>query len=110
MLAAQEEGRRAAAPGTPASKVNAACRAPIEDAGLGDSFRHRMGHGIGMDVHERPFLSAEDETPLEPGMTFTDEPSIIVDGRYSLRIEDIIVVEEGGGRRLNSYPAALTVN
>src|SRR6476646_10418366 len=110
MLAAQEEGRRAAAPGTPASEVNAACRAPIEDTGLGDSFRHRMGHGIGMDVHERPFLSAEDDTPLEPGMTFTDEPSIIVDGRYSLRIEDIIVVEEGGGRRLNSYPAALTVN
>jgi len=110
MLAAQEEGRRAAAPGTPASEVNAACRAPIEDTGLGDSFRHRMGHGIGMDVHERPSLSAEDDTPLEPGMTFTDEPSIIVDGRYSLRIEDIIVVEEGGGRRLNSYPAALTVN
>jgi Xaa-Pro aminopeptidase len=110
MLAAQEEGRRAATPGTPAHEVNAACRAPIEDAGLGDYFRHRMGHGVGKDVHERPFLSAEDETPLEPGMTFTDEPSIIVEGRYSLRIEDILVVEEDGGRRLNSYPAALTVN
>ena len=61
--------------------VNAACRAPIEDAGLGEHFRHRMGHGIGMDVHERPFLSTEDETPLEPGMTFTDEPSIIIPGR-----------------------------
>jgi Xaa-Pro aminopeptidase len=69
-----------------------------------------MGHGIGKDVHERPFLSAEDETPLVAGMTFTDEPSIIIPGRFGLRIEDIIVVEEGGGRSLNSYPAALTVN
>ena len=63
-----------------------------------------------MDVHERPFLSTEDETPLEAGMTFTDEPSIIVPGRWSLRIEDIIVVAEGGGRKLNGYPAALVAN
>jgi Xaa-Pro aminopeptidase len=110
MLAAQEAGRAAARAGALAREVNAACRAPIEAAGLGEHFRHRMGHGIGMDVHERPFLSPEDETPLEPGMTFTDEPSIIVPGRFSVRIEDIIVVEEGGGRKLNSYPAALATN
>jgi Xaa-Pro aminopeptidase len=110
MLAAQEAGRAAARAGAPARDANAACRAPIEDAGLGEHFRHRMGHGIGMDVHERPFLSAEDETALEAGMTFTDEPSIIVPGRWSLRIEDIIVVAEGGGRKLNSYPAALVAN
>jgi Xaa-Pro aminopeptidase len=107
MLAAQEAGRAAARAGALARDANAACRAPIEDAGLGEHFRHRMGHGIGMDVHERPFLSPEDETPLEPGMTFTDEPSIIVPGRFSVRIEDLIVVEEGGGKRLNTYPAAL---
>jgi Xaa-Pro aminopeptidase len=110
MLAAYEAGRAAARPGTSASEVNAVCRAPIEEAGLGEHFRHRMGHGIGKDVHERPFLSTEDETPLEPGMTFTDEPSLIVPNRWSLRIENIIVVEEGGGRSLNSYPAALVVN
>jgi Xaa-Pro aminopeptidase len=110
MLAAQEEGRRAAGAGALAREVNAACRTPIEDAGLGEHFRHRMGHGIGLDVHERPFLSAEDETPLQPGMTFTDEPSLLVPGRYGLRIEDIIVVEEGGGRTLNSYSPSLTVN
>jgi Xaa-Pro aminopeptidase len=110
MLAAQESGRAAAKTGTPARDVNAACRGPIEEAGLGEHFRHRMGHAIGMDVHERPFLSTEDETPLEAGMTFTDEPSIIVPGRFSVRIEDIIVVEEGGGRVLNSYPAALVAN
>jgi Xaa-Pro aminopeptidase len=110
MLAAYEAGKAAARTGARAQEVNAACRAPIEDAGLGEHFRHRMGHGIGKDVHERPFLSPEDETPLEPGMTFTDEPSLIVPGRWSLRIENIIVVEEGGGRSLNSYPTALTVN
>jgi D-alanyl-D-alanine dipeptidase len=110
MLAAQEAGRAAARAGTPAREVDAACRAPIEDAGLGEHFRHRMGHCIGMDVHERPFISSEDETPLQVGMTFTDEPSILVPGRYSLRIEDILVCEEGGGRKLNSYPAALVAN
>ena len=110
MLAAQEAGRAAASAGTPACDVNAACRAPIEAAGLGEHFRHRMGHGIGMDVHERPFISTEDRTPLQPGMTFTDEPSIIIPDRYSLRIEDIVVCEEGGGRRLNSYPAALVAD
>jgi Xaa-Pro aminopeptidase len=110
MLAAQEAGRAAAAVGTPASEVNAACRRPIEEAGLGEHFRHRMGHGIGMDVHERPFISTEDETPLQAGMTFTDEPSIIIPGRFSVRIEDIVVCEEGGGRTLNTYPAALVAN
>src|SRR5439155_12012541 len=88
MLAAQEAGRAAAAAGTPAAEVNAACRGPIEEAGLGEHFRHRMGHGIGLDVHERPFISVEDTTQLEPGMTFTDEPSIIIPGRFSVRIED----------------------
>jgi Xaa-Pro aminopeptidase len=109
MLAAQEAGRAAASAGTTAAAVNAACRAPIEAAGLGEYFRHRMGHGIGMDVHERPFISTEDETPLQPGMTFTDEPSIIIPGRYSVRIEDIVVCEEAGGRKLGSYPPDLVL-
>jgi len=100
LLAAQEAGRRAAVPGALARDVNAACRAPIEAAGLGEGFRHRMGHGIGLDVHEPPFLSVEDETPLESGMTFTDEPSILVDGRFGMRVEDILVVTDGGGELL----------
>ena len=100
LLEAQEAGRAAAVPGAFARDVNAACRAPIEEAGLGDGFRHRMGHGIGLDVHERPFLSVEDETPLEAGMTFTDEPSILLDGRFGVRVEDVIVVTESGGRML----------
>ncbi|MGH3004267.1 MAG: M24 family metallopeptidase [Gaiellaceae bacterium] len=101
MLEAQEAGRAAAVPGARASVVNAACRAPIEDAGLGEFFRHRMGHGIGLDVHEQPFISVEDETVLETGMTFTDEPSILWDGHFAVRIEDIVVCAAGGGEILN---------
>ena len=110
MLAAQEAGRAAARPGTLAREVNAACRAPIEEAGLGEHFRHRMGHAIGLDVHERPFISPEDETPLEAGMTFTDEPSIIVTGAFGVRIEDIVVCEDGGGRYLVEYPKDFVAN
>ncbi len=109
MLAAYEAGRAAAAAGTPACEVDAACRAPVEEAGYGEYFRHRMGHGIGMNVHERPFLSVEDDTPLEVGMTFTDEPSIMIPGRFSVRIENVIVCEEDGGRSLNRYPDDLVL-
>jgi Xaa-Pro aminopeptidase len=110
MLAAQASGLAAAASGALAREVNEACRRPIEEAGLGEHFRHRMGHGIGMNVHERPFLSAEDRTQLEAGMTFTDEPSIMIPGRFSVRIEDIIVVEDDRGRMLNTYPSTLVAS
>jgi Xaa-Pro aminopeptidase len=110
MLDAQEAGRAAAVPGARACEVNAACRAPIEDAGLGEYFRHRMGHGIGLDVHEQPFISVEDETVLEAGMTFTDEPSILWDGHFAVRIEDIVVCAEGGGQVLNGLSRAPMVN
>jgi Xaa-Pro aminopeptidase len=109
VLAAQEAGRAALRPGVPCSEVNRLCREPIEAAGYGDAFRHRMGHGIGMDVHERPFVSEEEDTPLEVGMTFTDEPSILLD-RFGVRIEDVVVCEPEGGRKLNAFPPALIVN
>jgi Xaa-Pro aminopeptidase len=110
VLAAQEAGRAALRPGVLASEVNAACRGPIEEGGHGPNFKHRMGHGIGMDVHERPFLSEEEETPLEVGMTFTDEPSILVDGDFGVRIEDVVVCEPEGGRKLNRFSTELIVN
>jgi Xaa-Pro aminopeptidase len=107
MIDAQAAGQAAAKPGATAAEVNRACRQPIEEAGYGPYFRHRMGHCIGMDVHERPFISEEDQTPLEVGMTFTDEPSIMWHGKVGVRIENIVVCEEGGGRKLNSYPVDL---
>ena len=104
MIDAQAAGQAAAKPGVTAAEVNRECRAPIEEAGYGPYFRHRMGHCIGLDVHEHPFISEEDQTPLEVGMTFTDEPSIMWHGKVGVRIENIVVCEKQGGRKLNSYP------
>ncbi len=110
VMEAQAAGIRSVRPGVPASAVNAATRQVIVDAGLGDWFRHRTGHCIGLDVHEKPFISEEDDTPLEVGMTFTIEPSVFRPGYYGARVEDIIVCEEGGGRKLNEYPTTMVVN
>jgi Xaa-Pro aminopeptidase len=103
VMEAQAAGIRAAKPGTLASEVHAATRKVIVEAGLGEWFRHRTGHCIGLDVHELPFISEEDDTPLEAGMTFTIEPSVFRPGHYGARVEDIVVCEEGGGRKLNEY-------
>ena len=67
-----------------------------------------MGHGIGLDVHERPFLSPEDETVLEAGMTFTDEPSILLDGLFGVRIEDDVFVTGDGCENPVRFPKELT--
>jgi Xaa-Pro aminopeptidase len=110
MIEAQAAGQAAARPGATCAEVNRACRQPIEEAGFGPHFKHRMGHCIGLDVHELPFISEEDQTPLQVGMTFTDEPSIMWHGRLGVRIENIVVCEERGGRKLNSYPIDLVAN
>ena len=110
VMEAQAAGIRAVRPGSPVSSVHAATRQVIVDAGLGEWFRHRSGHCIGLDVHERPFISEEDDTPLEVGMTFTIEPSVFRPGYYGARVEDVIVCEEAGGRKLNDYPTAMVVN
>jgi Xaa-Pro aminopeptidase len=82
------------------SQADAAARKVIVDAGYGAEFRHRLGHGIGMDVHEPPFLTAGDETPLREGMLFTIEPSITQMDNFSARVEDVVVARPGGGEPL----------
>ena len=109
VMAAQQAGIEAVRPGVPASEVHRATRAVIEAAGYGDWFRHRTGHCIGLDVHEEPFISPEDHTPLEAGMTFTIEPSIFWPGRVGVRVEDIILCTEDGGVKLNEHPTTLVV-
>lgn len=109
VIAAQAAGIAAVRPGALAKDVHNACRDVIVAAGYGDHFRHRTGHCIGLDVHEYPFISEEDETPLEPGMTFTIEPSVFWPGRVGVRVEDIVVVTETGGRRLNEYSPTMVV-
>jgi Xaa-Pro aminopeptidase len=82
------------------SQADAAARKVIEDGGYGEMFRHRLGHAIGMDVHEPPFLTKGDETPFREGMLFTVEPSIMNYGGFSSRVEDVVVVRPGGGEPL----------
>jgi Xaa-Pro aminopeptidase len=109
VIAAQAAGLAAVRPGVPAREVDAACRQVITEAGYGDWFRHRTGHCIGLDVHEYPFISEEDETPLETGMTFTIEPSVFWPGRVGVRIEDIVLVTPDGGVKLNQYSPEMVV-
>ncbi|MXV92027.1 MAG: M24 family metallopeptidase [Chloroflexi bacterium] len=84
------------------SDADRAARDVIESAGYGEAFRHRLGHGIGMDVHEPPFLTRGDETPLQDGMLFTIEPSIMQLNDYSARVEDVVVARAGGGEKLTN--------
>lgn len=109
VIAAQAAGLAAVRPGALACEVDTACRQVIVDAGYGDGFRHRTGHCIGLDVHEYPFISEEDRTPLEPGMTFTIEPSVFMPGRVGVRIEDIVLVTADGGVTLNEYSPDMVV-
>ena len=109
VMAAQQAGIDTVRPGVKASEVHRATRQVIVDAGYGNWFRHRTGHCIGLDVHEEPFISPEDDTPLEAGMTFTIEPSVFWPGRIGVRVEDIILCTEQGGVKLNEHPTTLAV-
>jgi Xaa-Pro aminopeptidase len=89
--------------------VDRAARAVISEAGYGERFVHRTGHGIGLDLHEPPYIVEGNETPLEPGMTFSDEPGIYLPGRFGVRIEDQVVVTPAGAERLNGASRELTI-
>jgi Xaa-Pro aminopeptidase len=92
-----------------AEQANTIARRVVEDAGYGEHFRHRLGHGIGMDVHEGPFLTPGDATLLQTGMAFTVEPSIYHIGQIGARIEDVVIVRPGGGEILNESSSTLRV-
>jgi D-alanyl-D-alanine dipeptidase len=101
---AQEAGFRAVRPGAACQDVDRAARAVIAEAGHGEFFIHRTGHGIGVTTHEPPYMIEGERQPLVPGMCFSVEPGIYLPGRFGVRIEDIVTVTEGGGRRLNDAP------
>jgi Xaa-Pro aminopeptidase len=109
VMAAQAAGIAALKVGNTCAQADAAARAVITDGGYGPAFRHRLGHAIGMDVHESPFLTAEDETVLEEGMCFTVEPSIFMPRHLGARVEDVVVVRPNGGEALTSGFQALRV-
>ncbi|MEP7291775.1 MAG: Xaa-Pro peptidase family protein [Chloroflexota bacterium] len=91
-------------------QVDAAARQVVEDAGYGPNFRHRLGHGIGVDVHEPPFLTKTSTTVIQEGMLFTIEPSILHAGGFSARVEDVVAARPGGGEKLtNGFQSLIVV-
>jgi D-alanyl-D-alanine dipeptidase len=106
---AQQAAFEAVRPGAAAQDVDRAARAVIVEAGYGEAFVHRTGHGIGLEVHEPPYIVEGDETTLVEGMTFSDEPGIYLDDRFGVRIEDQVLVTATGAERLNEADRALAV-
>jgi Xaa-Pro aminopeptidase len=106
---AQQAAVDAVRPGATAESIDAAARDVITAAGFGEFFIHRTGHGIGLDVHEEPYIVSGNELILEPGMAFSVEPGIYQEGRWGARIEDIVVVTEGGVESFNQRPHDLLV-
>lgn len=106
---AQAAGRAAVAPGVPAQDIDRAARAVIAEAGFGDFFIHRTGHGIGLEVHEHPYIVEGNEMPLEEGMTFSIEPGIYLSGDFGMRIEDIVAVRAEGVDELNRSDRSLHI-
>ena len=98
---AQEAAVEAVEPGVKAGEVDAAARSVIEDAGYGEEFVHRTGHGVGLEVHEEPYIVADNDRELEEGMVFSIEPGVYLPGEFGVRIEDLVAVTADGCERLN---------
>lgn len=110
VMASQKAGIAAMKAGeVTAAQVDAAARQVIVEGGYGEAFRHRLGHSIGLDVHEPPFLTASDHTTIQEGMLFTVEPSITQFETFSARVEDVVVARPGGGEPLTSGYQSLIV-
>lgn len=106
---AQAAGVRAVRPGATAGDIDAAARDVLSEAGLGEAFVHRTGHGIGLDTHEAPWILGGSDVALVPGMTFSVEPGFYLEGRYGARIEDIVAVTVDGVEALNVVDRGLVV-
>lgn len=109
VLEANRRAREAAFAGARACDVDCAARSVIERAGYGPQFTHRTGHGLGMDLHEPPWISATNTQVLRPGMVFSVEPGVYLPGRFGVRIEDIVVVTDGACRCLTGLDRELIV-
>ena len=96
-----------ARPGVRAAEIDRAARGVIEEAGYGERFVHRTGHGLGLDVHEPPYISATSEAVLEAGCVFSIEPGIYLEGRFGVRLEDIVILREDGAEILSGLSRAL---
>lgn len=109
VMAANQAAFEAAKPGAVCEDVDKAARSVIEKAGYGQYFTHRLGHGLGLDVHEHPYLSAGSKHIIQAGNVFSDEPGIYIPGRFGVRIEDLLFVHPEGAERLTPLDHALRV-
>ena len=110
VLEAQKAGEAAVKAGCTGQDVDRAARSVITSAGYGDFFLNRLGHGIGVAIHEAPYIIEGNETPLEPGNVFSVEPGIYIPGKFGVRIENLVAVRsDGSGEPLNHYPREMIV-
>ena len=106
---AVEAAMAAARPGVQAKEVDAAARQSLTNDGYGEYFIHRTGHGLGIDVHEPPYISSSSETVLDTGMVFSIEPGVYLPGRFGLRLEEIVILREDGPEIFSELPRDLHV-
>ena len=106
---ANQRGREAAVAGATARDVDRATRDVVERAGYGEYFFHRTGHGLGLEIHEPPWITSESDTVLKPGMVFSVEPGIYLNGKFGIRIEDIVAITDGPCHRLTGLDHDLIV-
>ena len=97
----------AIAPGASTREVDAAARAVLRAAGMEDAFKHGLGHGVGLQIHEAPRMSAVGDDPLRSGMIVTVEPGVYFDGDFGIRIEDDVLVTDSGHEVLSDLPKGL---
>jgi Xaa-Pro aminopeptidase len=109
VLAANQAAFEAVRPGVPCQEIDRAARSVLTSAGYGDAFIHRTGHGLGLSLHEEPYLVEGNTLPLAERMVFSDEPGVYFPGQFGIRIEDTVVCTADGGRRLNEATRQLRV-
>ena len=109
VLEAQKAGINAAKAGVPGKEIDAAARRVIEEAGYGEYFNHGFGHSLGIDIHENPNANAREEKELPEGAVISAEPGIYIPGKFGVRIEDVLILKEGGCEVITRSPKNLII-
>ena len=107
VLKAQEAAVRSSKPGITCGEIDLTARNIIEEAGYGEYFTHRLGHGLGINIHEYPSINSTNKLVLQEGMVYTIEPGIYIPGKVGIRIEDDVVITKNGAETLTKYPKEL---